>query len=265
LSVRRQCELLGLNRSSLYHQPAGETSEDLRLMRLIDEQYTARPFYGSRRMTVWLTERGEEVNRKRVQRLMRVMGLEAIYPKPRLSLAGKGHRIYPYLLRGVKFERSDQVWSTDITYVPMASGFMYLAAVIDWFSRYVIGWRLSNTLDGSFCLEMLEDALRAGKPEVFNTDQGVQFTAAAFTGRLESAGVAVSMDGRGRALDNVFVERLWRTVKYEDIYIRGYEAVPELHRGLGRYFAFYNDERPHQSLGYRTPAAVYRGTKVEKG
>jgi putative transposase len=265
LSVRRQCELLGLNRSSLYHQPAGETSEDLRLMRLIDEQYTARPFYGSRRMTVWLTERGEEVNRKRVQRLMRVMGLEAIYPKPRLSLAGKGHRIYPYLLRGVKFERSDQVWSTDITYVPMASGFMYLAAVIDWFSRYVIGWRLSNTLDGSFCLEMLEDALRAGKPEVFNTDQGVQFTAAAFTGRLESAGVAVSMDGRGRALDNVFVERLWRTVKYEDIYIRGYEAVPELHRGLGRYFAFYNDERPHQSLDYRTPAAVYRGSKVEKG
>jgi putative transposase len=265
LSVRRQCELLGLNRSSLYHQPAGETSEDLRLMRLIDEQYTARPFYGSRRMTVWLTERGEEVNRKRVQRLMRVMGLEAIYPKPRLSLAGKGHRIYPYLLRGVKFERSDQVWSTDITYVPMASGFMYLAAVIDWFSRYVIGWRLSNTLDGSFCLEMLEDALRAGKPEVFNTDQGVQFTAAAFTGRLESAGVAVSMDGRGRALDNVFVERLWRSVKYEDIYIQGYDTVPGLHRGLARYFAFYNDERPHQSLGYRTPAAVYRGTKVEKG
>jgi putative transposase len=165
----------------------------------------------------------------------------------------------------VKVERRDQVWSTDITYVPMPSGFMYLAAVIDWFSRYVIGWRLSNTLDGSFCLEMLEDALRAGKPEVFNTDQGVQFTAAAFTGRLESAGVAVSMDGRGRALDNVFVERLWRSVKYEDIYIQGYDTVPGLHHGLARYFAFYNDERPHQSLGYRTPAAVYRGTKVEKG
>jgi putative transposase len=263
--VRRQCELLGLNRSSLYHEPAGETSEDLRLMRLIDEQYTACPFYGSRRMTVWLTEQGEGVNRKRVQRLMRVMGLEAIYPKPRLSTAGKGHRIYPYLLRGVKVVRPDQVWSTDITYVPMASGFMYLAAVIDWFSRYVIAWRLSNTLDGGFCLEMLEDALRAGKPEVFNTDQGVQFTAAAFTGRLESAGVAVSMDGRGRALDNVFVERLWRTVKYEDIYIQGYEAVPELHRGLGRYFGFYNDERPHQSLGYRTPAAVYRATTARKG
>jgi putative transposase len=254
-----------LSRSSLYYEPGGEASEDLRLMRLIDEQYTARPFYGSRRMTIRLNERGEGVNRKRVQRLMRVMGLEAIYPKPRLSLAGKGHRIYPYLLRGVKVERRDQVWSTDITYVPMASGFMYLAAVIDWYSRYVIGWRLSNTLDGSFCLEMLEEALRAGKPEVFNTDQGVQFTAARFTGRLESAGVAVSMDGRGRALDNVFVERLWRSVKYEDIYIQGYDTVPGLHHGLASYFAFYNDERPHQSLDYRTPAAVYRGTMAEKG
>jgi putative transposase len=254
-----------LSRSSLYDEPGGEASEDLRLMRLIDEQYTARPFYGSRRMTVWLNEQAEEVNRKRVQRLMRVMGLEAIYPKPRLSLAGKGHRISPYLLRGVKVEKPDQVWSTDITYVPMPSGFLYLAAVIDGFSRYVIAWKLSNTLDGSFCLEMLAEALRAGKPEVFNTDQGVQFTAAAFTGRLESSGVAVSMDGRGRALDNVFVERLWRTVKYEDIYIKGYDAVPELHRGLGRYFGFYNDERPHQSLGYRTPAAVYRATRARKG
>jgi putative transposase len=263
--MRRQCELLGLNRSSLYYEPAGETSEDLRLMRLIDERYTACPFYGSRRMTVWLAEQGEEVNRKRVQRLMRVMGLEAIYPKPRLSMAGKGHRIYPYLLRGVKVVRPGQVWSTDITYVPTASGFMYLAAVIDWFSRYVVTWRLSNTLDGGFCLEMLEDALREGKPEVFNTDQGVQFTAAAFTGRLEAAGVVVSMDGRGRALDNVFVERLWRTVKYEDIYIQGYDSVPGLHRGLARYFGFYNDERPHQSLGYRTPAAVYRGTTAKKG
>src|SRR4051812_44213500 len=233
-------------------------------MRKIDEQYTACPFYGSRRMTVWLTNQGEEVNRKRVQRLMRIMGLEAIYPKPRLSLAGKGHRIYPYLLRGVTVERRDQVWSADITYVPMPSGFMYLAAVIDWFSRYVIAWRVSNTLDGSFCLEMLEDALRGGRPEVFNTDQGVQFTAAAFTGRLESAGVAVSMDGRGRALDNVFVERLWGSVKYEDIYIRGYEAVPELCRGLVRYFAFYNDERLHQSLGYRTPAAIYREARATR-
>jgi putative transposase len=262
--VRRQCELLGLSRSSLYYEPAGETSEDLRLMRLIDGQYTACPFYGSRRMTAWLIERGEEVNRKRVQRLMRVMGLEAIYPKPRLSAAGSGHKVYPYLLRGVKIERPDQVWSTDITYVPMTAGFMYLAAVIDWYSRYVVAWRLSNTLDGSFRLEMLEEALRGGKPEIFNTDQGVQFTAEAFTGRLETAGVAVSMDGRGRALDNVFVERLWRSVKYEDIYIQGYEAVPELHRGLGRYFAFYNDERLHQSLDYRTPAAVYRGLGATK-
>jgi putative transposase len=260
--VRRQCELLGLNRSSLYYGPAGESAEDLRLMRRIDEQYTACPFYGSRRMTAWLVEQGEEVNRKRVQRLMRAMGLEAIYPKPRLSTPGKGHKIYPYLLRGVTIERADQVWSADITYVPMTSGFMYLAAVIDWFSRYVVAWRLSNTLDGSFCLEMLEEALRSGKPEVFNTDQGVQFTAAAFTGRLETAGVVVSMDGRGRALDNVFVERLWRSVKYENIYIRGYEAVPELHWGLGRYFGFYNDERLHQSLGYRTPAAVYRGAGI---
>jgi putative transposase len=258
LSVRRQCELLGLSRSSLYYEPAGETPENLRMMRMIDEQYTARPFYGSRRMTRWLIEHGEEVNRKRVQRLMRTMGLEAIYPRPRTSTAGTGHKVYPYLLRGVAIERADQVWSTDITYVPMASGFMYLAAVIDWYSRYVISWRLSNTLDGSFCLEMLEEALRSGTPEVFNTDQGVQFTAAAWTGRLEGAGVAVSMDGRGRALDNVFVERLWRSVKYEDIYIRGYDSVPELHAGLGRYFGFYNDERLHQSLGYRTPAVVYR-------
>jgi putative transposase len=264
LSVRRQCELLGLSRSSLYYQPGGGTAEYLRLMRRIDEQYTACPFYGSRRMTAWLIEQGEEVNRKRVQRLMRVMGLEAVYPKPRLSTAGKGHRIYPYLLRGVTVERADQVWSTDITYVPMTSGFMYLAAVIDWFSRYVIAWRLSNTLDGSFCLEMLDEALSGGRPEVFNTDQGVQFTAAAFTGRLESAGVAVSMDGRGRALDNVFVERLWRSVKYEDIYLRGYEAVPELYQGLGRYFIFYNNERIHQSLDYRTPAAVYRDVSAKR-
>jgi putative transposase len=264
LSIRRQCQLLGLNRSTLYYEPTGATPEDLRLMRLIDEQYTACPFYGSRRMTAWLGQRGEEVNRKRVQRLMRMMGLEAIYPKPRLSAAGKGHKVYPYLLRGVKIERSDQVWSTDITYVPMASGFMYLAAVIDWYSRYVITWRLSNTLDGSFCTEMLEEALRGGRPEVFNTDQGVQFTSESFTGRLETAGVTVSMDGRGRALDNVFVERLWRTVKYENIYIQGYETVPELQRGLREYFTFYNEERLHQALGYETPGAVYRESRATR-
>jgi putative transposase len=214
LSVRQQCELLGLNRSSLYYEPAAETQENLRLMRLLDEEYTAHPFLGSRRLTTWLrNDRGEQVNRKRVQRLLRLMGLEAIYPKPRLSEPGQGHRVYPYLLRGVEVTRPDQVWSTDITYLPMAKGFLYLAAIVDWYSRYVVAWRLSNTLDGSFCLEMLEEALGCGQPEVFNTDQGVQFTALAFTGRLEKAGVAVSMDGKGRCLDNVFVERLWRSVK----------------------------------------------------
>jgi putative transposase len=257
--------LLGLCRSSLYYEPAAETAENLRLMGLIDQEYTAHPFLGSRRLTKWLVEQGEEVNRKRVQRLMRVMGLEAIYPRPKLSTAGRGHRIYPYLLREVSIERPDQVWSTDITYVPLATGFMYLAAVIDWYSRYVIAWRLSNTLDGSFCLGMLEEALGRGRPEVFNTDQGVQFTAQAWTGRLESAGVAVSMDGRGRCLDNVFVERLWRSVKYEDVDLWRYEAVPDLQRGLGRYFPYYNEERPHQSLGYRTPGVVYREGRRSAG
>ena len=260
--MRRQCRLLGLSRASLYYEPAAETAENLRLMRLIDQEYTAHPFYGSRRMAAWLQRHGEEVNRKRVQRLMRLMGLEAIYPKPKLSAAGRGHRIYPYLLRNRSIERPDQVWSADITYVPLASGFMYLAATIDWYSRCVLAWRLSNTLDGSFCLDMLEEALSRGRPEVFNTDQGVQFTAQAWTGRLEAAGVQVSMDGKGRCLDNVFVERLWRSVKYEDIYVRGYEAVPELQGGLGRYFGFYNDERPHQSLSYRTPAEVYRESRA---
>jgi putative transposase len=260
LSVRRQCELLGLCRASLYYEPAPATEENLRLMRLLDREYTAHPFLGSRRLTAWLIGQGERVNRKRVQRLMRLMGLEAIYPKPRLSAARAGHRIYPYLLRDVAVERPDQVWSTDITYVPLAKGFMYLAAIIDWYSRYVIAWRLSNTLDGEFCLDMLDEALRLGRPEVFNTDQGVQFTAQAWTGRLESAGVKVSMDGKGRCLDNVFVERLWRTVKYEDIYLMGYEGVSELRRGLGRYFPYYNEARPHQALDYRTPADVYRRT-----
>jgi putative transposase len=213
LSVRRQCQLLGLCRSSLYYEAAAETAENLRLMRRLDAEYTAHPFCGSRRLTIWLRGQGEQVNRKRVQRLLRVMGLEAIYPKPKLSTPGRGHKIYPYLLRGVEVERPDQVWSTDITYVPLTQGFMYLAAILDWYSRYVIAWRLSNTLDGSFCLDMLEEALSQGRPEVFNTDQGVQFTAQAWTGRLESAGVAVSMDGKGRCLDNVFVERLWRSVK----------------------------------------------------
>jgi putative transposase len=258
LSVCRQCELLGLSRSSFYYEPTTESADNLALMRLIDEQYTACPFYGSRRWTAWLQRQGHAVNRKRVQRLMRLMGLEAIYPRPRLSAAGSQHQVYPYLLRDVAVERADQVWSADITYVPMAHGFMYLVATIDWYSRYVIAWRLSNTLDGSFCLEMLEEALSRGTPEVFNTDQGVQFTARAWTARLLSAGVAVSMDGKGRCLDNVFVERLWRSVKQEDIYLKRYERVPQLQAGLRDYFPFYNDRRPHQSLDYRTPAEVYR-------
>jgi putative transposase len=257
--VRRQCQLLGLSRSSFYYEPATESEENLRLMGLIDRKYTEHPFYGSRRMAVWLNrDQRQEVNRKRVQRLMRLMGLEAIYPKPNLS-AGRKHKVYPYLLRDVAIERADQVWSTDITYVGLPGGFMYLTAVIDWYSRYVLSWELSNTLDGSFCLEALEAALGGGRPEVFNTDQGVQFTAKAFTSRLEDAGVRVSMDGRGRCLDNVFVERLWRSVKYEDVFIRGYESVPRLRAGLAAYFRFYNEQRRHQSLGYRTPQAVYRG------
>jgi putative transposase len=259
--VRRQCELLGLPRASFYYEPATESEENLRLMGLIDRQYTDCPFYGSRRMAAWLKhDKGEEANRKRVQRLMRLMGLEAIYPKPRLS-AGRKHKAYPYLLRDMAIERVDQVWSTDITYVGLPGGFMYLAAVIDWRSRYVLGWQLSNTLDGSFCVELLDEVLEKGKPEVFNTDQGCQFTAEAFTGRLETAGVAVSMDGKGRCLDNVFVERLWRSVKHEDVFVRGYETVPQLQEGLGRYFAFYNEERRHQSLEYRTPGQEYRGER----
>ncbi len=258
LSVRRQCELLGLNRSTFYYEPAVESADNLRLMGLIDRKYTDCPFFGSRRMTVWLNEdQGEVVNRKRVQRLMRLMGVEAVYPRPRLS-GGRKHKVYPYLLRGVSIDRPDQVWSTDITYVGLPGGFMYLVAVIDWHSRYVLSWGLSNTLDGSFCLDALEEALAGGRPEVFNTDQGTQFTAEAFTGRLEAAGVRVSMDGVGRCLDNVFVERLWRSVKYEDVYLKGYETVPQLSAGLARYFAFYNRQRRHQSLGYRTPEEVYR-------
>lgn len=227
-------------------------------MARIDREYTEHPFYGTRRMTEWLKGQGHAVNRKRVQRLMRLMNIAAIYPKPRVSEAERKHKVYPYLLRGVTIDRVDQVWSTDITYVGLPGGFMYLAAVIDWHSRYVLAWRLSNTLDGWFCLELLEEVLSRGQPEIFNTDQGVQFTACAFTDRLESAGVRVSMDGVGRCLDNVFVERLWRSVKHEDIYLRCYESVSELSAGLERYFRFYNEDRLHQGLGYRTPAAVYR-------
>ena len=256
--MRRQCTLLGLSRSAWYYEPAIESRENLRLMRLIDEEYTRHPVMGRRRMARWLQARGHAVNVKRVSRLMRVMGIAAIYPKPRLSRRCEKHPVFPYLLRGVRVERVDQVWSTDITYVPMRKGFMYLAAVIDWHSRYVLGWRLSNTLDGTFCVELLDEVLRRRKPEVFNTDQGVQFTAREFVGRLERAGVAISMDGKGRALDNVFVERLWRTVKYEHLYVMGYETVPELERGLKEFLRYYNRERMHQGLNYQTPANVYK-------
>lgn len=259
LSIARQCELLGLARSSRYYEPAPERAEDLRLKRLIDEQYTKRPFYGVRRMTKWLTRDKEEVvNHKRVGRLMREMGLVAIYPKPKLSAGAADHRIFPYLLRGITVGRPSQVWATDITYIRLAQGFIYLVAVMDWFSRYVISWRLSNTLDGSFCLEALDDALLISKPEVFNTDQGVQFTSLSFTGRLERSGVAISMDGKGRALDNVFVERLWRSLKYEEIYLHAYEDARAARAAIERYFTFYNEARRHQALGYQTPAAFYR-------
>jgi putative transposase len=262
LSIRRQCELLGLNRSTFYLPPATESEENLRLMRLIDHQFLKTPFYGSRRMTASLKRSGEAVNRKRVQRLMALMGLEALFPRPRTTVAAPGARAYPYLLRDRELTRVDEVWSSDITYVPMRHGFMYLTAVIDWFSRYVLSWRLSNTLEGRFCLEALDEAFSTGRPEIFNTDRGSQFTAREYTDRLEEAGVAVSRDGRGRALDNVFVERLWRAVKYEDIYIKDYECVPELESGLATYFRFYDEERLHQSLAYRTPAEVYReGTR----
>ena len=236
-----------------------ESAANLALMRRIDEQYLRAPYYGSRRMAVWLRRQGEEVNRKRVQRLMRLMCLEAIYPKRRTSMPGAGHKIYAYLLRNVAVTRPNQVWSADITYVPLRCGFLYLMAILDWYSRYVLCWRLSNTLDGDFCLAALEEALQITRPEIFNSDQGSQFTSREFTGRLESAAVAISMDGRGRALDNVFVERLWRTVKYEDVYLKDYATGAECHAGLGAYLRFYCVERPHQALAYRTPAEVYWG------
>jgi putative transposase len=252
LSVRRQCELLGLNRSSWYYRPTGESEENLRWMRRIDEQYLKTPCYGSRKMAKELG-----IGRARAQRLMRLMGLEAIYPKPHLLRNDAGHRIYPYLLRNLAIVRANQVWSSDITYVSMRHGWMYLTVVMDWYSRYVLSWRLSNTLDGQFCLEALEEALARSAPEIFNTDQGVQYTATAFTGRLELAGVAISMDGRGRWMDNVFVERLWRTLKYEWLYLHDYATVRDLEAGLTGFFRFYNEERLHAALNYLTPAIVY--------
>jgi len=255
----RQCELAGLARSTWYYEPVGESEENLELMRLLDEQYTRTPFYGSRRMTAWLIDRGFSVNRKRVQRLMQLMGLEAIYPKPRLSQAAPGHRVFPYLLRGLPITRPNQVWSTDITYIRMRGGFLYLTAILDWYSRYVLAWELSNTMDVNFCLAALERALRRGKPDIFNTDQGSQYTSNEFTAEVLQAGIQLSMDGRGRALDNVFVERLWRAVKHEEVYLKDYETVPDAVQGLTTYFKFYNTARYHQSLDYRTPEAVHLG------
>ncbi len=257
ISVRQQCEWLGLNRATYYYEAIPESELNLRLMRLIDEQYMATPFYGWPRMTAFLQGAGYPINHKRVQRLMQKMGIQAIYPKPKTSISTPGHKIYPYLLRDLAIERPNQVWSTDITYIPLATGFMYLVAVIDWYSRFILDWRLSNSLEGIFCIEALQQALRWGRPEIFNSDQGSQFTASAFTDILEAAEVRISMDGRGRALDNIFIERFWRSLKYEDIYLKNYGTVPALTLGLADYFTFYNYRRPHQALRQQTPAQVY--------
>jgi putative transposase len=249
--------LLGLSRSGYYYQPRGESELNLLLMGLIDQEYTAHPFLGYRKMVLFLRDQGHPVNKKRVARLMQTMGLAAMVPGPNTSRPAPHNPVYPYRLRGVTIETVDQVWSCDITYVPMPRGFVYLFAVIDWFSRFVLAWELSTTLDTGFCLAGLERALQHGKPSIFNSDQGVQFTSSDFTGRLLAEGITISMDGRGRALDNVFVERLWRTVKYEDVYLKGYETPKEVYRGLRDYFQYYNWERRHQGLDYRTPASVY--------
>jgi putative transposase len=259
VSIRRQCELLSLNRGSYYYQPASESELNLKLMNLIDEQYTETPFFGWRRMTVYLRRVKEyEINGKRVRRLMQLMGLQAIYPEPRPKhQSASEHKIYPYLLRNLAIVRPNQVWSTDITYLKMSNGFMYLTAVIDWYSRYVLAWQLSNSLDNHFCLVALEQALAQATPDIFNTDQGVQFTADSFTQRLRQAEIKISMDGRGRALDNIFVERLWRSVKYENIYLNDYSTVSDLYAGLTAYFDFYNHRRFHQHLNNLTPAEVH--------
>ena len=258
LPVTRRYELLKVARSTAYCRPGPVSHEDLVLMRLIDEIHLELPFYGSRRIRDELETRGHPVNRKRVQRLMRHMGVAALYPQRRTSAPGRGHQVYPYLLTGVSVERANQVWATDICYLPMAKGFMYLVAVMDWLSRRVLSWRVSNTLDREFCVEALEEALaRYGAPEIFNTDQGAQFTSEAFTDVLKAHGVAISMDGKGRWIDNVFIERLWRSVKYEDIYLRAYETPAALRAGLTRYFDFYNTRRRHTALDRRTPDAVY--------
>jgi putative transposase len=258
-SIRRQCALLGVARSGVYRKLPPANDNDLALMRRLDELFTAWPFLGSRRMAALLRAEGDRVNRKRVQRLMRQMGIAALGPKPRTTLPAPGHKIFPYLLRNLVIDRPNQVWAADITYVPIGRGFLYLVAVIDWASRAVLGWRLSNTMDVSFCVSALEEALaRFGKPEIFNTDQGSQFTSAAFTSMLAVTGIAISMDGRGRWMDNVFIERLWRSLKYEDIYLKGYADGREAKAGIADWVSFYNHRRPHQALADRTPMAVWR-------
>jgi putative transposase len=259
LSVRIQCELLGLSRSSYYYEPSRESQENLELMKAIDELHLKHPAYGSPRVTAWLRRHGWPVNRKRVVRLMRVMDIEAIYPRCHTSQPGTGHRVYPYLLKGLEITGPDQVWCADVTYVPMKRGFMYLVAVMDWWSRYVLAWKLSNTLESGFCVDALHAALGAGRkiPEIFNTDQGSQFTSDVFLNALEEVGAQISMDGKGRCMDNIFIERLWRSFKYEDIYLKGYETGPELFDGTANWFRDYNQDRPHQALEYATPADLY--------
>jgi len=256
ISLSHQVELLGISRSSIYYQPVVDPY-DLLLMQLIDEQYTRTPFYGSRKMTAFLRREGHRVNRKRVQGLMRQMGIEAIYPKPNLSKAHPEHEIYPYLLRGMVIDRPGQVWAADITYIRLCRGFLYLVVILDWASRYVISWELSTSLEVDFCLLALERAFQVGCPEIFNTDQGPQFTSKAFTQKLKEQEIQISMDGRGRVFDNIFTERLWRSLKCEEVYLKDYRTVPEAKDGIGQYFNLYNLERPHQSLDYRTPAEVY--------
>ena len=263
LSVVRQCELLDISRSSVYYSPVQASEYELELMGLIDKQYLLTPFYGSRKMAAWLRGQGHQVNRKRVQRLMRRMGMEAIYRRPKTSTPDSESKVYPYLLRGLQIDRANQVWAADITYIPMARGFVYLVCVMDWHSRYVLSWRLSNTLEADFCVDALEEALRGDVPGIFNTDQGSQFTSEAFTSVLLAHGVRISMDSVGGYMDNVFVERLWRSVKYEEVYLKAYESVAEARAGIGAYLTFYNTERPHQALDYRTPAQVFEEARSQ--
>lgn len=261
ISITRQCELLGLPRSALYYEPRGISPLNLELMGAIDEIYTRCPFYGSPRITAVLKARGYDINHKRVERLMSVIGLQALQPKRNLSRPSEGHKKYPYLLRDLVISRPGQVWASDITYIRLRAGFVYLVAVMDWFSRYVLSWRLSSSMEQHFCIEALEEALQKGNPDIFNTDQGAQFTSEAFVGALTAKSIRVSMDGRGRAMDNIMIERLWRSVKYEEVYIKDYESVADARSGLREYFHFYNEERLHQSLGYRTPRAIHYGER----